>query len=74
MSAVCQAADGGWGMCPGCGRERRLTGDGTVCGHNRWDSLSWAMVWCEGSGQPPAPPPAPGGDPGLPELTGLGGV
>jgi hypothetical protein len=24
--------------------------------HNRWDSTAWAMVPCEGSGQPPRSP------------------
>jgi hypothetical protein len=61
----------GWGQCPGCGRERRLAGDGTVCAHNRWDSLSWSMTACEGSGRLPAPHP---GDrrTGLAGLTGPG--
>jgi hypothetical protein len=45
-----------WGLCPGCGRERRLARGGAVlCGHNRWDSAAWAMVPCEGSGRPPHP-------------------
>jgi hypothetical protein len=43
-----------WRWCPRCGRERRLARGGTVMGtHNRWDPATAAMVWCEGSGQPP---------------------
>jgi hypothetical protein len=45
---------GRWQLCPGCGRERRLAaGRAVMCDHNRWDSIAWAMVPCEGSGQEP---------------------
>ena len=45
-----------WRLCPGCGRERRLApGTAVMCPHNRWDSAAWAMVACEGSGEPPGP-------------------
>jgi hypothetical protein len=50
----CQNTRGRWRQCPGCGRERRLaSGRAVMCGHNRWDSATWSMVPCEGSGQPP---------------------
>ena len=71
---MCQAVDCWWGQCPGCGRERRLTQDGTMCDHNRWDSAAWAMVSCEGSGQALAPLPTPGTaghDPELADVPGL---
>jgi hypothetical protein len=43
-----------WCWCPGCGRERHLARGRTVMrGHNRWAPATRAMVWCEGSGQPP---------------------
>ncbi len=49
----CQNKVGRWRQCPGCGRERRLApGRAVMCGHNRWDSATWSMVPCEGSGQP----------------------
>ena len=49
-------ARNGWGACPGCGRERRTVRRGRVmCEHNRWDSLTWAMVPCDGSSRPPHP-------------------
>jgi hypothetical protein len=42
---------GGWGWCPGCGRERRA---GAVMGHhNRWDWPERRMVPCEGAGKVP---------------------
>jgi hypothetical protein len=51
-----------WRLCPGCGRERRLARDRRVmCQHNRWDSVTWAMVPCEGSGQEPVSDDATGG-------------
>src|SRR5215469_13571147 len=51
-----------WRLCPGCGRERRLARDRRVmCQHNRWDSLVWAMVPCQGSGQEPVSDDATGG-------------
>ncbi len=54
-----QAEGSRWRECAGCGRERRLAAGGLVlCGHNRWDSVAWAMVPCEGSGREPAPPRA----------------
>ena len=46
--------EGRWRQCPGCGRERRLApGRAVMCRHNRWDSATWSMAPCEGSGQPP---------------------
>jgi len=49
----CQSASRRWQLCPGCGHERRLaSGRGVMRDHNRWDSAAWAMVRCEGSGQP----------------------
>jgi hypothetical protein len=51
---IFQASNGRWRQCAGCGRERRLNRAGTLIRvHNRWDSASWAMVACEGSGQEP---------------------
>ena len=51
-----------WRLCPGCGRERRLARDRRVmCQHNRWDSLVWAMVPCQGSGREPVSDDATGG-------------
>jgi hypothetical protein len=51
-----------WRLCPGCGRERRLAPDRRVmCQHNRWDSVAWAMVPCEGSGQEPVSDETMGG-------------
>jgi hypothetical protein len=51
-----------WRLCPGCGRERRLARDRRVmCQHNRWDSVTWAMVPCEGSGREPVSDDAMGG-------------
>jgi hypothetical protein len=47
-------ASGRWQLCPGCGRERRLAaGSAVICDHNRWDSIAWSMVPCEGSSQAP---------------------
>jgi hypothetical protein len=54
-----QGANRWWRQCPGCGRGRRLAQGGTVSDHNRWDCAVWAMVPCEGSGQPPAPHSSP---------------
>jgi len=71
---TCQAADRWWRQCPGCGRQRRLTQDGTMCDHNRWDSAAWAMVPCEGSGRPPGPLPAPRTAPGHLEAAGVPGL
>ena len=53
---TCHAATCRWRQCPGCGRDRRLAGDGKVMrDHNRWDPAIGAMVLCEGSGQEPRP-------------------
>ena len=57
---TCQSNDLPVAPGPGCGRERRLAPDGDVlCGHNRWDPATGAMVACEGSGQAPSTHSAP---------------
>lgn len=56
-----RSAPAPWGWCGGCGRERRLATGGVMCGHNRWDPATRAMVACEGSGQEPTSLAAPRG-------------
>jgi hypothetical protein len=52
-----ESTEGHWRQCAGCGRERLLApGRAVMGGHNRWDSASWSMVPCEGSGRRPQQP------------------
>lgn len=44
-----------WHVCPGCRRERRLSGDGAICDHNvyvppDWSEAIGSMQPCPGSG------------------------
>lgn len=45
----------GWGICPGCDCERRVTPDGAMAYHRRWDAQQQQMVPCEGRGLPAIP-------------------
>jgi hypothetical protein len=44
-----------YGRCSGCNEIKLLTADGTVAGHNRYDTAgtSVAVLRCPGSGSPP---------------------
>lgn len=40
---------GSFGVCPVCHKERKVTRDGKMRPHNRWDGTK--MVHCSGSGR-----------------------
>jgi hypothetical protein len=43
-----------WGICPGCGRERRIELGSILVQHRVWQPAPGAMVDCPGSGRPAA--------------------